>query len=71
MTSYFTAPKEHKHMPSEAVRAWIYRVLTAAVPIVTAYGIVNEQQASLWLGLAGAVLGTGLAALNTSTSPYG
>jgi hypothetical protein len=52
---------------NEQTRAWIYRVLTAAVPIVTAYGIVDGRTAALWLGLAAAILGTGLAAYNTST----
>lgn len=53
----------------ERTRAWIYRVLTAAVPLVIAYGIVDEQTAALWLGLVGAMLGTGLAAVNTSAGP--
>jgi dipeptide/tripeptide permease len=52
---------------NEQTRAWIYRVLTAAGPIVTAYGIVDGRTAALWLGLAAAILGTGLAAYNTST----
>lgn len=52
---------------SEPTRAWIYRVLTAAVPLAVAYGVVGEQDAALWLAVAAAVLGTGLAARNTST----
>ena len=55
-------------MPSEAVRAYIYRVLTAASPIVTFYGYASESAIALWLGLASTILGLGLAALNTSTS---
>lgn len=54
---------------SEQTRAWIYRVLTAVVPILIAYGVLDEQAAPLWVALGGAVLGTGLAAVNTSTSP--
>lgn len=54
-------------MPNEQVRAWIYRVLVAAQPLVTAYGIVTETEAALWLGLAAAVLGIGMAAANTPT----
>jgi hypothetical protein len=54
---------------NEATRAWIYRVLLAAIPIAIAYGVINEQDAALWVGLAGAVLGTGLATINTSTKP--
>jgi hypothetical protein len=54
---------------NEATRAWIYRILLAVQPLVVAYGIATEEQTVLWVGVASAVLGTGLAALNTSTSP--
>ena len=56
-------------MPSEQIRAWVYRVLTAAVPLLIAHGAVDGRTASLWLALGGAVLGLGLATANTSTSP--
>lgn len=52
----------------EATRGWIYRVLTAVVPILIAYGVLDEQVAPLWVALGAAGLGTGLAAANTSTS---
>ena len=52
---------------SEATRAWIYRVLIAALPLLTAYGVVSESQAPLFVALAGAILGTGVAVANTST----
>ena len=55
------------NLNNEKTRAYIYRVLTATVPLVTAYGIIDQRTAALWLGLAGAILGTGLAAYNTST----
>lgn len=51
----------------ETTRAWIYRVLLALQPIVVAYGLVTETEAVLWVGVVSAVLGTGLAAVNTST----
>jgi len=54
-------------MPNEKIRAYIYAVLVAAVPVLLAYGILDEQTAALWLGLAAAVLGLGLATANTST----
>ena len=57
----------HMSLKNEQTRAYIYRVLTAAVPLVTAYGIIDGRTAALWLGLAAAILGTGLAAYNTST----
>lgn len=52
---------------SEPTRAWIYRVLTAAVPLLIAYGVIGEQVAPLWVALGAAGLGTGLASANTST----
>jgi hypothetical protein len=54
---------------NEATRAWIYRILLAVQPLVVAYGVATEEQTVLWVGVASAVLGTGLATLNTSTSP--
>lgn len=51
----------------EATRGWIYRVLTAVVPILIAYGVLDERVAPLWVALGAAVLGTGMAAVNTST----
>lgn len=55
------------NLKSEATRAYVYRVLTALVPISISYGIVDGKNAALWIGLAMAVLGTGLASVNTST----
>ena len=52
---------------NETTRAWIYRVLLAVQPLVVAYGLLNEQLAALWVSVIAAVLGTGLATLNTST----
>ncbi len=54
---------------NEATRAWIYRILLALQPIAVAYGVVKDTEAVLWIGVASAVLGTGLAAINTSTNP--
>jgi hypothetical protein len=53
---------------SEATRAWVYRVLLALQPVVVAYGLATETESVLWIGVASAVLGTGLASLHTSTS---
>lgn len=52
---------------SESTRAYIYRILLAVQPLVVAYGVLNEQLAALWVSVAAAVLGTGLATLNTDT----
>lgn len=45
------------------VRQWLYIVVTAGVPLLIAYGIVDAVQAALWLALAAAVLGSGTAAV--------
>lgn len=58
-------------MFSEPTRAWIYRVGMAVVPLLVAYGLVDESTAGLWLGVLGAILGfslPALAAANTSTT---
>lgn len=52
---------------SESTRAYIYRILVAASLVVVARGLVSESEVTLWLGVAAAVLGNGLAAVNTST----
>jgi O-antigen ligase len=57
----------HMSLKDEATRAWIYRVLTAAVPLVAAYGLIDGRTAALWVSLIAAILGTSLAAYNTST----
>lgn len=56
-------------MPTEQVRGYLYRVGVAVVPLLVAYGALNERDAALWLGVLGAVLGLGMAAANTSTKP--
>jgi len=56
---------------NEATRAWLYRIIVAAIPILVALGYLAGDQAQLWLGLAAAVLGvgaSGLAVANTTTS---
>jgi hypothetical protein len=58
----------------EAHRAYIYRVATALVPLTVFYGLLADNEASLWLGVAGAALsigGNALATANTSTKPPG
>lgn len=48
-------------------RAWIYRVLLAIQPLAVAYGLVTGDLAALWVNVAAAVLGIGLATANTPT----
>ena len=44
-----------------SVRRWAYAVITALVPLLVAYGIVEDMTAPLWLALATALLGFGTA----------
>lgn len=48
-------------------RGWLYRVVTAVALLLAGYGIVSESDLPLWLGLAGAVLGTGTASVYSPT----
>lgn len=64
-----TPPDDTFELLPRRVRAYLYRVLTAASPVIAAYGIVEDSKLALWVGLAGAVLGTGTAAVHTSTKP--
>lgn len=48
-------------------RAWLYRVVVAVAPLAVLYGVLDDQAAALWLGVAATVLGTGTAALHTPT----
>lgn len=45
------------------VRQWLYVIVTATVPLLMAYGIVDAEKAAPWWGMAAAVLGTGTAAV--------
>ncbi len=47
------------------VRAWLYRIATALVPLLIAYGALSESTAPLWIALAGAILSSGTAAAYT------
>lgn len=50
------------------VRRWVYLVALAVLPLLIAYGILDESQAPLWIALLGAIFVPGLAARNTPTS---
>lgn len=51
------------------VRAWLYRVTLALMPILTTYGLLSEQTAPMWIGLVVATLGLGTATAYTPTPP--
>lgn len=52
-------------------RKWIYGVALAVVPLLTAYGLISETTAPLWVSLVSAVLVPGLALANTPPSSSG
>lgn len=52
---------------TEPVRAWIYRVLVALTVLAVAYGLIAEEEAAAWVAVITALVGNGLATLNTST----
>lgn len=53
-------------MPSQKVRAYIYRVLLAVSPLVAFYGYLTQEEITLWLGVTSTVLNI-MPTLNTST----
>ena len=48
-----------------AVRRWAYGIITAAVPLLVVYGIIEAEAAPLWLALAASVLATSTALAHT------
>lgn len=52
---------------SEPVRAWIYRIFTAAIVVMIAYNVIDPNEAVAWTGLGLALIGNGLATVNTTT----
>ena len=56
-------------MPSEQIRAYIYRILMAVGAVVAFYGILSNEEIVVWLGLAAVILNV-LPATNTTTKPH-
>lgn len=54
---------------SQNTRRWIYGVAAAGAPVAVWYGLVAEEAAGLWIGLAGALLGLGGNALARRNTP--
>jgi len=54
---------------SEAQRGWAYRVLFALVAVGAIYGVFNQEQVLAWGAVIAALLGNGLATLNTTVKP--
>lgn len=55
-----------KTLLSQKKRAWFYRVVSTAAPLLAFYGLMSHTAAALWVAFIGAVLGTGLAAAKTN-----
>ena len=47
----------------DTFRQWFYGVAVAAGAVLSGYGVVSQEQAQLWLGLALAIVG-GMAGTN-------
>jgi hypothetical protein len=56
-------------VPSEQIRAYIYRILMAVGAVVAFYGILSNEEIVVWLGLAAVILNV-LPATNTTTKPH-
>lgn len=59
---------QHLSWLTPQVRAWLYGIVTAIVPLLTIYGILDQTAAPLWLALGASVLGTSTALAHT---PFG
>ena len=46
-------------------RGWLYGVLTALIPLLITYGVLDQQTAPLWLALVASILGTSTALAQT------
>lgn len=46
-------------------RKYTYGILVAAAPLAVFYGLMTAQEVALWLGVASAAIGNGLAFANT------
>ena len=57
--------KERFNWLTPQVRGWLYGVITALVPLLIIYGVLDEQTAPLWIALAASILGTSTALAHT------
>lgn len=57
-----------KILPAK-VRDYVYGLLSPIALILIYLGVTTETEASLWLGLAGAILQTGSSALTIANRP--
>ena len=50
-----------KLLQDRGVRKWLYGVSLTVVPLLVAYGIIEQDNAPLWIALAGSILAPSLA----------
>lgn len=50
-------------------RKWLYAVALAVLAILTAYDIIADEMAPLWINLIGAILGIGAAGMALNNLP--
>jgi len=50
-------------------RKWIYGISLAGIPLLVAYGILDESLAPLWVALVGAIIAPALAIANVTPDP--
>lgn len=60
-------PSYIERLTSAIARRWLYGVVTAVIPLLVIYGIMEEATAPLWIALAAQVFATGTAYKNTPT----
>jgi hypothetical protein len=59
-------------IPSMKIRAWVYRVALAILPVLVVYGVISEDTIPMWVNVIGGLLSIvppALASANTSTKP--
>lgn len=68
-----TEAGEHRKGPAVVLtpqrRRRLYSTATAAMPLLTAYGVVEDNKAALWLSLVAAVLGVQVARRHVPKTP--
>jgi hypothetical protein len=57
-----------RFLPREA-RKWLYGVCLGVVPLLVAYGVLEQKDAALWIALVGSVFAPTLALANLTPPP--
>lgn len=65
-----TTPGARLSWLTPQVRQWLYGVAMVVLPILVAYGVLDDARAPLWAALVGGILvpGVALAHVDTSTT---